>query len=40
MRLVGLFCGKKTVLTRASCIYLSDVAIHIIIYAHAQIYFL
>lgn len=40
MRLVGLFYGKKTVLTRASCNFLSDVAIHAIIYAHSQIYFI
>lgn len=39
MILVRLFYDNKTALTRASCIFLSNVAIHTIIYAHSQTYF-
>lgn len=40
MILVHLFFDKKAVLNRECCVFLSNVAIHTIIYAHNQTYFL
>lgn len=39
MILLHLLFDMKPIITRASCIFLSNVAIHTIIYAHSQTYF-